>query len=316
MLDNGINLLPDKNHHPIRNIVLFSLDKTQFLQMLGRVRTVKDKSLNIFLYNYSRENIKYYLDRTVDDLVSRLQCDLWDLEEKRKNFNEKYYKFIDDERLYDYNDYSIMKVLDSAKRLSDIYVYGIDRAEDNTLHCSTTELESSRNQLIFNLKTIWKDIHAYSGSVYYILEQYDKILDNYFDFENYFYGVILQDYFYDRIQKRIDMLMTLLPEIVQNKILNTVIEKYNKEGRAFRLQHQLNLIGKELEKDGLLFFIKEYEYFGLASSYKTICTSVANDCSLDEQLDWLTTIEEEDRINTNKYKVNDILEYNDKDKKS
>ena len=314
VLDNGINLLPDKDHHPIRNIVLFSLDKTQFLQMLGRVRVIKEKCLNLFLYNYTRDNIKYYLDRTVDDLVSRLQCDLWDIEEKRENFNDKYYKFTDDDRFCDYNDYSIMKVLDAGKRLSDIYIFSRDKSNDNTLHCSNNELESSRNQLIFKLKTVWKDIHAYSGSVYYLLEQCDKALDNYFDFESYFYGVILPDYFYKEIEKKIKILMGLLPLLTQNIINNTVLEKYNREGRSYKLRHYLKLVLEALEKDGLVVFLKEYNYFGLANSYKDLSTSIASDCSLDEQLDWIINMNEE---GTNfKYSPHNINEYNDKDKKS
>ena len=314
VLDNGINLLPDKDHHPIRNIVLFSLDKTQFLQMLGRVRTIKEKCLNIFLYNYTKDNIKYYLDRTVDDLVGRLQCDLWDIEEKRENFNDKYYKFTDDYRFCDYNDYSIMKALDAGKRLSDMYVFSRDRVKDNTLHCSTNELESSRNQLIFRLKTIWKDIHSYSGSVYYLLEQCDKVLDEYFDFENYFYGVILPDHFYNEIEKRIDMLMGLLTTEKINKIKHEVKKKYNKDTRSFRLHQHLKLVLNELEKDGLVMFCKEYNYFALANSYTDLSTSIANDCSLDEQLDWITNMDEDAK--TFKYSPNGIKEYNDKDKKS
>lgn len=313
VLDNGINLLPDKDHHPIRNIVLFSLDKSQFLQMLGRIRTIKDKSLNIFLFNYSKESIKYYLDRTIDDLIGRLQCDLWDDEEKRRNYNEKYYKMVDGKRLYDYNDYSIMKLLDNGKRLSDLYVMNNMENKVGNLHCSNRDLESSRNQLIFKLKTIWKDIHMFSGSVYNLLEECNKILDTYFDFESYFYGKILQDVFYKKIKNRINMLMRLLPLLKQNQIINKLL-LYNEMNRMYRLQYQIKLIVEELEKEGLIIAFKEYEYFGLCESYKMLSVSVCNENSLKEQCSWLSTVADNGREYSFEYKIKNIKEYSDKEK--
>lgn len=288
VLDNGINLLPDSEHHPIRNIVLFSLDKTQFLQMLGRVRTVKDKCLNIFLYEYPKYIIKFYLDKSIEELLKRLQCDMWDREEKIENYNSKYFKIIDrDNTFCDYNDYSIIKLLDTAKRMLDLY---INENKIKEYHNDNIDIETIRNRLLFNIKIHWRYIHLYSGSIYYLLESCDKELDNYLDFENFFYRRILPDFFMKEIENRSNMMIEMLPLLTQN-----IIEiEYRKHKDLVR---KINHIIEEIKKLGIVISdYKEKKYFYLINSYINISSLVYNTNSIEEQLSWLTTITNEGYI--------------------
>lgn len=53
VLDNGINLKDPL----LKNIVIFSYDKTEFLQMLGRKRITDDEKVNLYLYRGKVEEI-------------------------------------------------------------------------------------------------------------------------------------------------------------------------------------------------------------------------------------------------------------------
>lgn len=53
VLDNGINL----EDPLLKNIIIFSYDKTEFLQMLGRKRITDDEKINLYLYRGKIEEI-------------------------------------------------------------------------------------------------------------------------------------------------------------------------------------------------------------------------------------------------------------------
>lgn len=53
VLDNGINLKDPL----LKNIIIFSYDKTEFLQMLGRKRIIDDEKINLYLYRGKIEEI-------------------------------------------------------------------------------------------------------------------------------------------------------------------------------------------------------------------------------------------------------------------
>ncbi|APM40165.1 DEAD/DEAH box helicase [Clostridium kluyveri] len=53
VLDNGINLKDPL----LKNIIIFSYDKTEFLQMLGRKRITDDEKINLYLYRGKVEEI-------------------------------------------------------------------------------------------------------------------------------------------------------------------------------------------------------------------------------------------------------------------
>lgn len=288
ILDNGINLLPDENHHPIRNVVLFSLDKTQFLQMLGRVRTVKDKSLNLFLYVYSKDSIKYLLDTSIELLLKRLECDLWSLEEKKENYNLKYHKFVDDPSTFcDYNDCSIIKLIDTVHRLSDIYRFSFrDKDIEDYMTSSNREIESIKNKLLMNLTSKWIYTHLHSGILYRLFKVIREPLDDCIDFENFFYKYILPDYFETQIKNRFNQLLSFLPPLDKNMILNNFYSTFSS------YMCGIHLIKNKFKELGLIIDTPiENHYNEIQNYYKEAAAAIHADSSISEQLEWLYCID-------------------------
>ena len=278
--------MPDADKHPIRNVVIFSLDKTQFIQMLGRVRTIKPKSFDLFVYKYSKEELNYYLSKSIEELIIRLSCDLWDEEEKKINFRNKYFKFVNN-GFYDYNDCSIIKLLDTCINLLSMSKY------DKELHSIDSFIEECRNKILFNIKTIWKDSHLYSGSLYNLLS---NDTSNYIDFEMFFYKTLLPSYFISKIKNRCNQLLSLFPSLVQNSIRYRYSEN---------VIEQFNIIITKLLQDIGIFKIDciETQYIPLLDYYLKDYNSIPPSNNLETYIQWINTID----IN---YNIQDISEYN------
>ena len=72
LLDNGINITnaPLKNaKDKVLNIAIDSFDRTQFIQMLGRIRTEKDVPVQLYIKEYSSERLKRMLGNDTRNLV-------------------------------------------------------------------------------------------------------------------------------------------------------------------------------------------------------------------------------------------------------
>lgn len=54
VIDNGINF----KDNLLKNIVIFSYDKSEFIQMLGRKRVINNETVNLYLYSNSIQNIR------------------------------------------------------------------------------------------------------------------------------------------------------------------------------------------------------------------------------------------------------------------
>lgn len=69
VLDNGVNLKDSF----IKHVVIDMLDQTEFIQMLGRVRMLGDDKLNLYIRQYTDEDIeKFFLD-DLKKLIRRLK---------------------------------------------------------------------------------------------------------------------------------------------------------------------------------------------------------------------------------------------------
>ena len=69
VLDNGVNLKDSS----IKHVVIDMLDQTEFIQMLGRIRMSGDNKLNLYIRQYTDEDIeKFFLD-DLKKLIRRLK---------------------------------------------------------------------------------------------------------------------------------------------------------------------------------------------------------------------------------------------------
>mgnify|MGYP002625204283 CR=1 FL=1 len=72
VLDNGINI-KDK---AVKHVVIDILDRSQFIQMLGRIRINDDSTINLYIRNYSETEIETFLAKDLKSLVARLQLEI------------------------------------------------------------------------------------------------------------------------------------------------------------------------------------------------------------------------------------------------
>ena len=72
VLDNGINIKDSS----VKHVVIDVLDQTEFIQMLGRVRISSDDKLNLYIRQYTDEDIEKFFIDDVKKLIKRLKIDL------------------------------------------------------------------------------------------------------------------------------------------------------------------------------------------------------------------------------------------------
>lgn len=71
VLDNGINI----KDPAVKHIVIFTLDRVKFLQMLGRVRSNRDTEVTLHLVDYQVDDVSGMLTSQMQDLVDFLAFD-------------------------------------------------------------------------------------------------------------------------------------------------------------------------------------------------------------------------------------------------
>ena len=119
VLDNGINI----KDSTVKHIVIDILDRTQFIQMLGRLRGNSNSEINLYIRNYTDEDVEKYLVRDVKDLMIRLNLDRMETKEYRQQYYESLtypyderrnniFRLIGDSSFCDYNHYSIGKLIE------------------------------------------------------------------------------------------------------------------------------------------------------------------------------------------------------------
>ena len=75
LLDNGINILNERlknTKDKVLNIAIDSFDRTQFIQMLGRIRAEKDVTVHLYIKEYSSRRLKSILAKDSMLLVQNL----------------------------------------------------------------------------------------------------------------------------------------------------------------------------------------------------------------------------------------------------
>lgn len=71
VLDNGINIKDSQ----LKNVVIDVLDRTEFLQMLGRVRIEEKMKINLYIRDYTKEEVEKLLVTDVEAMIARLTSD-------------------------------------------------------------------------------------------------------------------------------------------------------------------------------------------------------------------------------------------------
>ena len=114
IIDNGINIKNDgkKLSDKVLNMAINSLDRTSFLQMLGRIRVSDNTQVNLYIKKHSVGELKQAVSRNVDTLLTVLNNDFQSIDDKKKNYNDKLFRYSDDTKIFsEYNDCTISQLI-------------------------------------------------------------------------------------------------------------------------------------------------------------------------------------------------------------
>ena len=135
LLDNGINISDEK----VKNIVIDVFDRVEFIQMLGRVRIKGEQKINLYIKNYTIDDLKKILNNKINLLTLLLYMDILPREERTKYYdnilNSPKYNALShnpvrmfkrsDNEVYNYNVNAIIQLIDSAN-----YIFRLIRNVD------------------------------------------------------------------------------------------------------------------------------------------------------------------------------------------
>ena len=225
LLNNGINVSDEK----VKNIVIEVFDRTEFIQMLGRVR----------VREYTNEELKELLRRDISKLVillcmdtlngfNRLEfyrCLQTSSEYKYRCKLEDLFRFENNEKRIDYNKNAVLQIIDFASRIFNLirkteenyvvklngsyqdllvkvreyYIYGEGRNKPwsrNVVDLLETELGlKSRNECINREKTVYYGRDSLIEEKYYF-----KFNDT---FVRYLYGEMILKYFDNQVADKV-----------------------------------------------------------------------------------------------------------------
>ena len=124
LLDNGIDLKDEK----LCNVVIDFLDKTEFLQMLGRVRVTSEQKISLYIPKCDETELKKMFEQKIQQLVTLLFMEILPVNHQQTFFeglannswNGVYNKFRitkSDENFFEYNSCAIYQLVASSKNL-------------------------------------------------------------------------------------------------------------------------------------------------------------------------------------------------------
>ena len=151
LLDNGINICDKK----LKNVVIEVFDRTEFIQMLGRVRIGKDDKINLYVREYTTDEIKKFLKREIQMMVMLLYMDSLDKDKQRQYWDSikhsSTYHFLgispelmfkiseEKDKLWTYNENVVIQMIDSASR-----AFKLIKNEDKNYTVKLNDTEQDR----------------------------------------------------------------------------------------------------------------------------------------------------------------------------
>lgn len=117
ILDNGINIKNDtitELQDKTLNVVINSFNRTQFIQMLGRIRVNPGDRISFFIKKYSLNDLKSMILKNVDALLIRLANDFYSVPIKKQTFDKQIFRFTESPEIFsEYNPCAIYQLIDN-----------------------------------------------------------------------------------------------------------------------------------------------------------------------------------------------------------
>lgn len=233
VLDNGINIKnsdAQKNCNKVLNIAINAFDKTDFVQMLGRIRPFAGTTINLYVKEYSLNEIKKITSSLSETLVTILNNDFQDVEAKQNNFDKNLFYYTNDPNTFStYNPCAVHQLISQISFLLSIIKH---TESEFFIKFSNKELEAIRTRVTLfylqNKQNSWQK--NWSRSILDILEsELDRRTRQNYANKDIRVGVLEDRYaitYEDTFEKY------LLTERLPQLFLTQIDEKYKKFMRS------------------------------------------------------------------------------------
>ena len=315
LLNNGINVSDEK----VKNIVIDVFERTEFIQMLGRVRVKSGNSINLYIREYTNEDLKELLKRDISKLVLLLYMDtligydrvkFYECLQSSPQYRYRYkvgdlFRFEDNDKKIEYNKNAVLQIIDSASRIFNLirkteknYVVKLDEngqdllikvreyyiyGEGRNMSWSRSIVDLLETELGLNdrNKCIYREKIAYYGKDSLIEEKYFfKFNDT---FARYLYGEMILKYFYNQVADKIAKLKNNNDWRYYQLSFNNLVG-----GRQLTNMEEYEIIQKMFrEKMGLNISIVSEEDICRNIQYYDRLANANATTSLDERLIWM-----------------------------
>lgn len=148
VLDNGINIKNDKlkENEKILNIAIDVTDRTEFIQMLGRIRFNDTDKINLYIKENSIDELKKILLDQTKSLIIRLANDYSSVKDKQDSFIKysNFFYFTSDETFSTYNDCAIYQLI---SQISEILTFIKEVEPDFYIEFESPEMEALKGSV-------------------------------------------------------------------------------------------------------------------------------------------------------------------------
>lgn len=269
VLDNGINIKNDKlkENEKILNIAIDVTDRTEFIQMLGRIRFNDIDKINLYIKENSMDELKRILLDQTKSLIIRLTNDYSSVKDKQDAFIKysNFFYFTNDETFSTYNDCAIYQLI---SQMSELLTFIKKVEPDFYIEFESPEMEALKGRVYDFYKERGRN-KPWSKSIVDILEtkrgnelrkeykqndfihkcyepyRYDYILKD--TFTNYIFSELIPRYYVNAMQSYFGFYFKLLNDSEKNIYQGLIKEEEQKSKRELSLLDKTELLKSVLK---------------------------------------------------------------------
>lgn len=306
IIDNGINITnigdnikSDKDK--VLNIAIDTFDRTEFIQMLGRVRITEDDKISLYIKHHSVADVKEILLQNAKELLTRLQVD----------FNPYYNEDIFDSKVFRIENgqmrYNECAVWELVGRMIPQLLFLKNNSQYSVIKFSSERDEAMREQIYNyykynehgreikwsrNIVDLLESEYGYKNRNQYIEEDiYNGCDGNRYQpklitFIQWQYQTLLPEYYERQMQKDYNFFIECL-SCEENNYFHYL---YNKNYKINSTYGKLKCLSETFEHFSKPFSMYTNKYATMWNSeifYYNLATSKRNISTIEEKLQWL-----------------------------
>lgn len=295
IIDNGINItnVGEDDKNKVLNIAINVFDRTEFIQMLGRVRRTENDKISLYIKHHTTADVIKLLMQNAKALITRLQADLHSYYND-EIFDKKIFRLKQNNEM-EYNECAIWELIG---RMTPLLTFLKFNSKFNFVKFSTTKEEALREQIYTYYKYNGKDAewsrhivdlleseYEFQKRNEYIKEDIENGEDvaryqyKMFTFTQWQYKKLVSQYYEDQLKQDYDFFVSNLSHKEKNRYIYELDSKQVKRTNYEMLKclsETINFASKNLLLDmGKYKEINDKQIFynNLAYCYKNTTTT-------------------------------------------